>query len=300
MTGLALLLASPLAASEGEKPVVRDYSLVRAAAAPRTQEWDSADAKSAGCVSCHVDSDQKTMHSSPAVVLGCVDCHGGDPSVSGDAALPQTDPRYVAARDRAHVLPKYPKSWHWPSSANPKRSYTLLNVESPEFVRFVNPSDYRVVRDSCGACHIETIEAAERSLMASGAMLWGGAAYNNGILPYKNYLFGEAYTRRGEPAKIVSPPSPQAVTAEQKARGVLAELYPLPTWHVVPPGDVFRVFERGGRTIGSQFPEIGLPSPSGSIQRLEESGRPDIRQSNRGPGTGLRVAIPILNIHKTR
>jgi hypothetical protein len=240
------------------------------------------------------------MHATPAVVLGCTDCHGGNAAIRGDASLPRTDPRYVAARDQAHVLPKYPKAWHWPSSANPPRSYTLLNIESPEYIRFVNPSDYRVARDSCGACHIETIEAAERSLMASGAMLWGGAAYNNGILPYKNYMFGEAYTRQGEPAKIVSPPSPEAVTPEQKARGVLAELYPLPTWHVVPPGDVFRVFERGGRTIGTQFPEIGLPSPSGAIQRLEESGRPDIRQSNRGPGTGLRVAIPILNIHKTR
>jgi hypothetical protein len=60
------------------------------------------------------------------------------------------------------------------------------------------------------------------------------------------------------------------------------------------------VFERGGRNISTQFAEIGLPSPTGSIQRLEEPGRPDIRQSNRGPGTGLRVAIPILNIHKTR
>ncbi len=297
---LLLLLATPLLASEGEKPVERDYSLVRAEPAPRTQEWDAAEAKSAGCVSCHVETDRKTMHATPAVVLGCADCHGGNPAILGDSALPQDDPRYVAARDRAHVLPKYPKAWHWPSSANPERSYTLLNVESPEYVRFVNPSDYRVARESCGACHIETIEAAERSLMASGAMLWGGAAYNNGILPYKNYAFGEAYTRHGEPARIVSPPSPEAVTPEQKARGVLAELYPLPTWHVVPPGDVFRVFERGGRTIGTQFPEIGLPSPSGAIQRLEEGGRPDIRQSNRGPGTGLRVAIPILNIHKTR
>jgi hypothetical protein len=294
------LLASPLLASEGEKPVERDYTLVRVPPAPRTQDWDSAEGKSAGCVSCHTDTDRKTMHSTPAVVLGCTDCHGGNAGVHGDTTLPRDDVRYVAARDQAHVLPRYPKSWHWPSSANPKRSYTLLNVESPEYVRFVNPSDYRVVRLSCGACHIETIEAAERSLMASGAMLWGGAAYNNGILPYKNYLFGEAYTRHGEPAKIVSPPSPEAVTPEQKARGVLAELYPLPTWHVVPPGDVFRVFERGGRTIGTQFPEIGLPSPSGAIQRLEEGGRPDIRQSNRGPGTGLRVAIPVLNIHKTR
>jgi hypothetical protein len=42
------------------------------------------------------------------------------------------------------------------------------------------------------------------------------------------------------------------------------------------------------------------PIPTGSIQRLEEPGRPDLKQSNRGPGTGLRVSIPVLNIHKTR
>ncbi|HEV2748335.1 MAG TPA: hypothetical protein VGW34_13685, partial [Allosphingosinicella sp.] len=292
---------SSLLASEGEKPVERDYSLVRGGEAPRTQEWEAAEAKSAGCVSCHTASDAKTMHKSPAVVLGCTDCHGGNAAIiAKDVSNPQA-PAYVAARDRAHVLPRYPKAWHWPSSANPQRSYTLLNREAPEYVRFVNPSDYRVVRESCGACHIELIEAAERSLMATGAMFWGGAAYNNGIAPMKSPIFGEAYTREGNPAKIVSPPTDDAELAERrKQRGVLAELYPLPTWHVVPPADIFRVFERGGRTIGTQFPEIGLPSPSGSIQRLEEPGRPDIRQSNRGPGTGLRVAIPILNIHKTR
>ena len=240
------------------------------------------------------------MHRSPAVVLGCVDCHGGNPRISGDSSLPHDDPRYTAARDRAHVLPRYEGAWHFPSSANPPRTYTLLNRESPEFVRFTNPSDYRVVRDSCGACHIEVIEAAERSLMSSGAMLWGGAAYNNGILPFKNYIIGEAYTRGGEAAMIASPLAPGGLTPQQRARGVLAGLYPLPTWHVIPPADVFRVFERGGRNIGTQFAEIGLPNPTGSIQRLEEPGRPDLRQSNRGPGTGLRVAIPVLNIHKTR
>ena len=67
-----------------------------------------------------------------------------------------------------------------------------------------------------------------------------------------------------------------------------------------PPGDVFRVFERGGRTIGTQFPEIGNPDSNGELELLEEPGRPDIHQSNRGPGTGLRVSIPILNITKTR
>ena len=300
LAAAATLGLSGLGASEKEPAVARDYSLVRAAPAPRTQEWSDAEAKSAGCASCHTASDAHTMHRSPAVVLGCTDCHGGNSAIVRPEGAEQGGSAYLLAQNEAHVLPRYPGAWHFPSSANPARSYTLLNREAPEFVRFVNPGDYRAARDSCGACHIEIIEAAERSIMSSGAMLFGGAAYNNGIVPFKNYLFGEAYTRDGEAARVQSPLGPGGLTAEQRARGVLAELYPLPTWHVVPPGDVFRVFERGGRNIGTQFAEIGLPNPTGSIQRLEEPGRPDIRQSNRGPATGLRVAIPILNIHKTR
>ena len=298
---MSLAGAVSLRAAEKEKPVKRDYSLVTAAPAPRIQTEAQMAAKSDGCFSCHVRTDQPTMHETPAVRLGCVDCHGGNAEVFGNSELAHDDPAYVAARDAAHVLPKYPESWHWPSSANPKRSYALLNKEDPVFVRFVNPSDYRVARESCGACHIETIEAAERSIMATGAMLWGGASYNNGILPFKRYILGEAYTRDGEPAKIESPGVPAGtVTDAQEDRGAMAALYPMPTWHVIPPGDVFRVFERGGRNIASQFPEVGIPNPTGLIQRLEEPGRPDLKQSNRGPGTGLRVAIPVLNIHKTR
>jgi hypothetical protein len=63
---------------------------------------------------------------------------------------------------------------------------------------------------------------------------------------------------------------------------------------------VFRVFERGGRVISSAFPEIGLPNSSGTLQKLDEPGRPDIHQSNRGPGTGGRIAVPAINITKTR
>lgn len=306
LTALFLLICAALAlpvailrASDAEKPVERVY--VKTPPAPMSQTAQHVAAKSDGCYSCHTKTDEPSMHATPAVMLGCVDCHGGDASVRGDPSHGFEDAAYVAARDRAHVLPRYPGSWHYPSSANPKRTYTLLNREAPEFVRFVNPSDYRVAREACGSCHMQTIEAAERSLMASGAMLWGGAAYNNGIVPYKNYIFGEAYTKDGLPAKIVSPGSPPGtLTAEQKARGALAELYPLPNWQVTPPGDIFRVFERGGRNIATQFPEIGLPNPTGSIQRLEEPGRPDLKQSSRGPGTGLRVAIPVLNLHKTR
>jgi hypothetical protein len=292
--------ADPLTAAGGETPVARTYPYFPPA--PRDRSRADMDAANQGCTGCHTASDAPTMHVSQAVNLSCVDCHGGTPVADAvDPGWAHDDPRYVAVRDKAHVLPRYPVSWHWPSSANPKRSYTLLNKEAPEYIRFVNPSDYRVAREACGACHIATIEAAERSIMASGAMLWGGAAYNNGIIPFKNYLLGEGYTRTGEPAKIMSPGSPHGtVTAAEQARGALPVLYPLPHWTVIPPGDIFRVFERGGRNVNSQFAEIGLPNPTGSIQRLEEPGRPDLKQSNRGPGTGLRVAIPALNIHKTR
>ena len=142
--------------------------------APRDRTPEDMAAQNAGCLGCHTASDAPTMHVSPAVAISCVDCHGGTPLKEAiDPAWTHDDPRYVALRDKAHVLPKYPESWHWPSSANPERGYTLLNREAPEFIRFVNPSDYRVARESCGACHMELIEAAERSLMASGAMFFG-------------------------------------------------------------------------------------------------------------------------------
>lgn len=297
-----------------EKPVTRDYSKVTTPPAPVYQDAAAVEAKSAGCLSCHTATDAPTMHSPTADIrLGCTDCHGGDASVFA-TGFTKGDAAYDARREAAHVLPTYPESWHYPHSANPKRAYTLLNRESPEFIRFVNPSDYRVAREACGSCHMREILAAERSLMATGAMLWGGAAYNNGILPFKNYVLGEAYTRDGKPAVICSPGDPvedgppykktmgcpTAPPAEAVARGALAFLAPLPTWHVIPPADVFRVFERGGRNVLTQFAEVGLPNAAGQLQRLEEPGRPDIRQSNRGAGTGLRVAIPVLNIHKTR
>lgn len=296
LTATLLLAVSGLvAASGGEHAVERNY--VVADFAPRTQSLAQAAAKSAGCESCHTATDRHTMHANPGIVLGCTDCHGGDARVFLDKGLKREDPGYMAALEQAHVLPSYPEAWHWPHSRNPEHSFTLLNREAPEFTRFVNPGDYRVAREACGACHLPIIEAAERSLMSTGAMLWGGAAYNNGILPYKRYLTGEVYTREGEQARIDAPVKPDD---NMKKKGMLDALYPLPAWEVTPPADVFRVFERGGRNINSIFPETGLPNSLGLIQRLEEPGRPDLKQSNRGPGTGNRIAVPLLNMHKTR
>ncbi len=268
--------------------------------APAKQTLVEADAKSQGCVTCHTASDRHTMHANPAVVLGCTDCHGGDAKVNklaGSEYGGADDKAYLDAMSKAHVLPRFPMDWKTPASANPEGSYTLLNRENPAFVRFINPSDYRVARESCGACHLPVIQAAERSLMATGAMLWNGASYNNGILPFKHGVLGESYTSTGEAASIMNPVKPDDWLT---SKGVLAQLYPLPAWETVPPGDIFRVFERGGRIIGSQFPEVGIPNSTGKLQLLEEPGRPDIKQSNRGPGTGGRIAVPVINITKTR
>lgn len=259
----------------------------RAPIGPRLTQSEAVNA-SKGCQDCHTKTDAPSMHKNPAVLLGCADCHGGNPNVRAEG-LKQGDAQYTARMNEAHVLPKYPENWQ--GSRNPEGSYTNLLKESYEFVKFMNPGDLRVSRETCGGCHSKEVRAVERSLMTTSAMLWGGASYNNNILPYKNYILGESYDSEGKAQKVADA---AADSDPKKKDRTIAELIPLPQWEVVPPGDIFRVFERGGMRIKTQFPETGNPNPE------EESGRPDIRQSNRGPGTGSRIAVPVINIHKTR
>ena len=286
------------AATASEAPVERHYMM--APAAPTYQTEEDVAGKSAGCRSCHTSTDSNSMHASPAIKLGCTDCHGGNAHVSVGAGAARGTVEYTKAFEQAHILPRFPKAWNYPSSANPERTYTLLNKESREFVRFINPSDYRVAQESCGACHADILNASLRSLHATGAMLWGGASYNNGILDFKKYIIGESYDVNGKPTILKGPTLPDDLKKDADAAGILPELAPLPNWETVKPGDIFRVFERGGRNINSTFPETGIPDSNGELQRIEEPGRPDFRQSNRGPGTGARISVPVINITKTR
>jgi len=293
LTAGCVLLSAPVAARE---PIERHY--VTAPPAPMEQSPGQAESKSQACRSCHTQTDNATMHFNTAVNLGCTDCHGGDGSVTLGAGVQSGSAEYRRTMESAHVLPRYPSEWRYPSSANPQRSYTLLNREAPEFIRFVNPSDFRVAREACGACHRETIEASIRSLHATAAMFWGGASYNNGILDFKNYILGESYSREGVGTVLKGPVLQDKQAAYNAA--ILPQLSPLPAWETIKPSDIFRIFERGGRNIGNLFSETGLPDATGELQRLEEPGRPDIRASNRGPGTGARIAVPVINITKTR
>ena len=175
--------------------------------------------------------------------------------------------------------------------------------EDPAFIRFVNPGDLRVARLVCGTCHLKEVSQVETSTMTTTSAFWSVAAYNNGIIApaigaQKTPFLGESYDFFGAPRQLTLQPPP---TLAELAKGVLPFLLPLPRWEVLPPGDIFRVFERGGSGIPSSFPDIGT-APSSPLQNpsREDPGRPDVRQSTRGPGTGLRISVPVLNIHKTR
>src|SRR5580700_11860144 len=74
--------------------------------APKQQTQATADAKSAGCMSCHTETDSLTMHTSPGVTLGCADCHGGDPSVVVSKVFLPGSAEYRRALDAAHVQPR--------------------------------------------------------------------------------------------------------------------------------------------------------------------------------------------------
>jgi len=252
------------------------------------------EAKSAGCLDCHQPMDTPTLHESAAVRIGCVDCHGGDATVRGARGQRPGQAAYEEAKRRAHVHPRFPPAWgksRTPASAaNPVRSYTLLNRESPEFIRFINPGDLRVAHLTCGVegCHPGEVATVRKSMMAHGAMLWGAALYNNGAFPLKNPRFGEAYAPDGTPVRLQTSPPP--TTDEMRRKGVLPYLDPLPRWEVTQPGNILRVFERGGR----RRLEVGLPD------REEEPGKPDKGLSPRGLGTLNRTDPVFLGLQKTR
>lgn len=219
------------------------------------QTQAAADRKSKGCIASGCHRGIEDMHPQ-GLPIGCTDCHGGNP----EASLKQA----------AHVQPLYARDW--PADGRmPVRSYAMLNDESPQFVRFVNPGDLRAARMACGSagCHVDEVEDVRKSMMATGAMLWEAALYNNGEYPSKIARFGEAYTEDGRPARVRTLPPPSA--ADKLAHGVLDFLDPLPRFEISQPGNILRVFERGND-----------------------------RLSSRGLGTEVRTDPVFLSLQKTR
>src|SRR5215212_4168840 len=241
-----------------------------------------------GCVSCHAliepmhkygttETLEKLKDGKDAVGLSCTACHGGNP--------------ISRVKEDAHVKPMFPREWRRAgkySGANPERSNTLLARESREFVRFINPGDLRVVAKTCAssACHDVESKNVPRSMMTHGAMLWGAALYNNGGFHLKDPRFGESYSESGTPQTLLQ----TSTEEERRTKGFLTLLDPIPRWEISQPGNLLRVFERGGK----RRLEVGLPD------KEEDPGKPDKGLSARGLGTAQRTDPVFLGLQKTR
>lgn len=260
-----------VSASDAENPKAQD-----AKPAPKVE----------GCIACHgqiepmhtTRTGKLTDEGEDGQGLSCTYCHGGNP--------------FAKTKEEAHVRPRFPERWQRdgkPTSSNPERTNVLLARESREFVRFINPGDFRVASVTCASCHEAETEAASNSMMRHGAMLWGAALYNNGSFPVKDARFGESYSAEtGAPERLIQ--TPQPTPAQTTWLGIIPFLDPLPRWEISQPGNTLRVFERGGR----RRLEVGLPD------KEEEPGRPDKGLSARGFGTQQRTDPVFLGIQKTR
>ena len=254
-----------------------------------------------GCVTCHgqiepmhkygtTETLDKLSNGKDAVGLTCTACHGGNPVPRKTS----DDPKAIQQiKEQAHVRAEFPAEWQRDSKftgANPERTNTLLARESWEFVRFINPGDLRVAAKTCGgsACHDLESRNVARSMMTHGAMLWGAALYNNGSFPLKDARLGESYSENGAPQSLMQTPKP--TLEDRRAKGLLEFLDPIPRWEISQPGNVLRVFERGGK----RRLEVGLPDKD------EDPGKPDKGLSPRGFGSAQRTDPVFLGLQKTR
>ena len=291
---LLILLVLAIGVSALGQTAMRSSVLQQAATAQSTSTG-----KVEGCVSCHgliepmhkygtTETLDKLKDGKDAVGLSCTGCHGGNPVPAKTGSAPGEIER---VKKLAHVQPRYPREWQRAgkyTGANPERTNTLLARESWEFVRFVNPGDLRVAGKTCAgsACHDVESKNVGRSMMTHGAMLWGAALYNNGSFHLKDARFGESYSKDGEPQTLL-----QSTTEEQqRTKGILGLIDPIPRWESSQPGNVLRVFERGGK----RRLDVGLPD------REEDPGKPDKGLSARGFGTAQRTDPVFLGLQKTR
>lgn len=128
------------------------------------------------CVVCHqplveghpIDTSDVAAHrgiedAHPWQPLTCVDCHGGSAricstgNVGGTTADPTCDGEWIYDKALAHVDP----------GDNPRDLHALtagdLDAVDDAWIRWQNPSDLRIVNQTCGRCHTNEAAVMRRS-----------------------------------------------------------------------------------------------------------------------------------------
>ncbi len=309
--GCARLRCSSSRASPREQRARRRARLRhRAAGAGEPDRRADADAKSAGCLTCHTQTDrahdaresggQARLHRlSRRRRIGAPAPAARSAAATGVRRRDRARAR-AAALSRVVALPVERESGAHVHAAEPREPAS----SSASSIRPTIASRAK----SCGACHLEIIEASVRSLHSTGAMLWGGAAYNNGILPTSSSTSSARPTTATATAIDAEGPEDPGCTLVDAAAiaGILPQLYPLPAWETIKPGDIFRVFERGGRNIAQPVPgdrPAERARPAAADRRAGPAGlppvesRPGHRRAHRGAGHQHHQDAPQRSVH---
>ncbi len=134
----------------------------------------------AGCLSCHapLNGDNEYVgieDAHPGAALSCTDCHGGNASVldkvNAHVAAPATIDSAAAARRLTSVE---------------------LDAIDSRYIRWINPSDYRVVDETCGQsdCHEDISRRAPSSIMTTFAGHFDIPLYFTGRQDDRNAIYG--------------------------------------------------------------------------------------------------------------
>ena len=146
----------------------------------------------AGCVGCHAGIEE--LH--PWQHIGCTACHGGDGRASD--------------RDGAHVRPRV----GWPKDER------VRNLEYElEYARFRNPTDLRVVDQTCGSCHGALVEHLRLSLHGSTAGHLNDSLYETGVNATRRAVYAVFDLADDDVRSVHGLPSLRAIEALRPARG---------------------------------------------------------------------------------
>ena len=119
-----------------------------------------------GCLRCHTNIENASQNMF-GMNLDCVFCHGGY--------------AYGVTKQAAHVQSN--------GAALMDKTVPPFD-EDLEYQRFLNPSNLRVVEESCALCHGTIVSDVTKSMMSTTAGHFAGGLYLNNVVDTKTPLYG--------------------------------------------------------------------------------------------------------------